>query len=242
MIYDESNEKVEIPQSEWISLCKMNLVNLETLRQKDIRQKLRCLNEKVIEYDQYYYEQKKEEDSKFLLVGRKKRNKNDKSNLVKEEMRNLKKENDSSMKYLSFEMIGEKKGKLLKGKLKIETILPDKKFLHGYHISMDVHDEKDPNIIKENMKFNSKDISINSRNFKFTNLNIILQMNKHNINEIEIENFEKEKIRNRENILLKRYIDEITLSSHFADIVYDNCEVSLLEILKYFVYFERRKV
>jgi hypothetical protein len=243
MIYDESNEKVEIPQSEWISLCKTNLVNQETLRQKDIRKRLRSLNDKVIEYDEYYYEQKKgEEETNLLLVSRKKRNKNNKSNLAKDQMKNLNKAKDSSLKYLSFGVLGEKKGKLIKGKLKIETILTDKKFFHGFNISMDIIDEKDPNIIKENMKFNSKEISINSRNFKFTNLNIILQMNKQLIYEDDIEQFEKEKIKNRDNILLKRYIDEIILSSHFADIVYDNCEVSLLEILKYFVYFERRKV
>ena len=67
-------------------------------------------------------------------------------------------------------------------------------------------------------------------------------MNKALLVDSKLEEFENEKKKNRENIVFKRYLDEITLSSHFIDMIYDNCEVSIMEILKYFVYFERRKV
>ena len=138
--------------------------------------------------------------------------------------------------------MGEKSKVIKKGNIKIETIMGEKKMCHGFNISLDVTALENPDKIIETIKFDTKEICINARNFRFTKLNAILQLNKTKINEEVIQEFEKEKQVYRDEINFKRYLDEITLSTHFYDMVYDNCDVTIMEIFKYFVYFEKRKV
>ena len=318
IIYDESNEKVEIPPHEWISLSRSNVKNQETLRQKNIRLKIKSLNGVKCTYDEFFYERKKEtipinkknvtkaksindknlkikenenkdnsaengnngqnslkvieiekinnsleadktkrenilkiienENKDINLEAEKikgqntlKINENEKKVIIGDGfLKGLKSMKDMSGKLFSF--LGDKSLETKTGILKIQTIMGDKKICHGLNITMEVDDPENPGNIKEIIKFDEKEIGINSRNFRFTKLNILLQLNENLINEESIKNNENEKQEFRDYTNFKRYLDEITLSSHFYDMVYDNFDVTIMEIFKYFVYFEKRKV
>ena len=248
MIYDETSEKVEIPSNEFATFARLNTQNSEILRQKYIRDQLRSLNKHSVKYDEFYYDKKQKEedekedqdigtDQKSLL---KKRKKKKKDYDVVEDLNKLK---DLSLQIFSFGLLGRKEDTVKAGIFRIETILPDKMLVQGYNIFIDVKDKE--NLKKketiETIKFESNEICINAKNFKYTKLNIILLMNDEKIKDDMISENTEKKVMNRYEITFKRYIDEITLSSLFVDMIYDNINVTIVEIFLYFLKFEKRK-
>lgn len=243
MIYDESGERIEIPESEYATLARLNVQNSDILRQKYIRDQLRALNKFSVKYDEFFNEKKKKDDeekeerelnneSKYLI--KKKKNALD---VVKD----LNKLKDLSLQIFSLGMLGKKEDTLKQGKFRVETNIPEKMLVHGFNLYFDEIDQDNSKKIKETIEFDTSEISINQKNFKYTKLSSILQMNDDKIKDDVIRENNKKKAMNRFDMTFKRFLDEITLSSLFLDMILDNENVTIGEIFLYFINYEKRK-
>ena len=204
MIYDQSNQKVEIPKSEWITFMNLNMQNAEINRQRQIRYKLRSLHNKEVIFNENYFEDREKE------------------NLLKKKKLNLDRESE-----------------IKKGILKVISVIEGNNSAHGFKIYIEI---KDPKKKKSNelIKFDTNEISLNPRNFKYSRLNILISMNYNLITESNLSQITQSKEKQREKQCIKRYLSEITLSSLFYDLIYNNQEIIFLETIKYFVHFEKR--
>jgi len=223
MIYDETSEVVEIASSEWIKLAELNIKNKDILRQRSIREQLRSMNrQKNVVYDEFFFD--KAEKEKFDAM----KLQNAFSEEEKQVLINEKKEYDEDNAY-SFK----------KGDLKVHTLSVNDPMAHGLYVALenvrDINNQKQSDI-----EFDTHEIYLNKRNFKNSSLNIILSMNQNNEDQYDI--VLKNKKDYRKYLNLKRYTEEITLSTYFYSFIYNNHNVNLMQVLKYFPKFERRKV
>jgi hypothetical protein len=254
IIYDETNEKAEVPEHEWVTFARLNIQNKDTLRQRFIRDQIRALNKQIVKYDEFYYEKKeiaekeklkKElenqgEDGKGLLK-KKSNKKKTKSNLdLGEDINKMK---DASLQMFSLGLIGKKDDTEKVGLLRVESIVPDNMLLQGLNIYFDEKEKLNPNskLIKSTIKFDSGEISINVKNFKFTKINALMQLNEEKIKDDILQKNNEKKVNYRYDTTFRRFIDEITLSNLFIDLIYDDSDVTILEIFMYFLKFEKRK-
>lgn len=270
IIYDETNEKVEIPKTGWIHLCKLNLHNYEIIRQVSIREQLRLLHLKEVSYDENYFEKsvgkKKEnknnnEEMKKLMQEKKKAEINIKNikkglkfikNLKSAKNKKIIEKNSKSKTDNEQKQSTDPKAKknkkvpnqpprdIKKGILHVESIIPENPMTHGFKIYLKVYDPKNPKKLKETINFDALDICVNARNFRYCRLNILLTMNDHLIKEEDAILQKKKKEAYRKENCFKRYLNELTLSSLFCNMIYDNSEVTLMEIFKYFIKYEKR--
>jgi hypothetical protein len=269
IIYDETNEKVEIPKSGWVQLCKLNLHNYEILRQVSIREQLRVLHLKEVSYDENYFDKsfgKKKgksnnEEMKKLMEEKKKvevniknikkglkfiknlknsKNKKAADKNSKNKIDNLKQNPANSKTSKNKKVSNLPPREIKKGILHVESIIPDNPMTHGFKIYLKVYDPKKPNKLKETINFDSYDICLNARNFRYCRLNILLTMNDHLIREEDLVQERKKKDVYRKEKCYNRYLNELTLSSLFCNMIYDNSEVTLMEIFKYFLKYEKR--
>jgi hypothetical protein len=79
MIYDQTNQKVEIPKSEWITFINLNIQNSEINRQRHIRYKLKSLHNQEVVFDENYFEDRETEK----LINKKKKLDENKSEIKK---------------------------------------------------------------------------------------------------------------------------------------------------------------
>jgi len=186
--------------------------------QRKIREQLRSMDEQKIDFDEYFYEKTERTKEKEINID--------------EEMEEIMKqgkecEEDNILSIKS-------------GVLRVKTISSTDNMAHGFKITMENVTNKITGDPEPDIKFNTREIYLNPRNFKNSNIDILLQMNK--INDDSLNALLHNKQNFRKDLNLKRYTEEITLSSHFYRLVFDNQNVTLLEVFKYFVKFERRKV
>jgi hypothetical protein len=176
------------------------------------------------------------EDGKGLL---KKKSKKKKLNAV-EEMNKLK---EAALQKFNLGLIGKKEDTEKVGLLRVESVVPDNMLLQGMNVYFDEKDKSNPNSksVKNTIKFNSSEISINIKNFKFTKINALIRMNEEKIKDDIIQKNNEKKINYRYETTFRRFIDEITLSNLFIDLIYDDSDVTILEMFMYFLRFERRK-
>ena len=225
IIYDDTSELVEIPSSEWIKLSELNTINKDVLRQRNIREQLKSMNNMVVDYDENFFE--KTAKLKFQTDLMDRATDDEKERIIKKE-----KMHDE-----------EKVETQIKGTLKVNTLTEQNENAHGFKVWIEnvvntASNEKLPDII-----FDTKEIYLNNRNFKNSNLNIILTMNKSKMPNDDALNaiIEKKKDFRKDNNI-KRYTEEITLSTHFYTLVYANQDITLLEVFRYFARYEKRKV
>ena len=219
MIYDDTSEVVEIPPNEWVKLAELNTTNQDVIRQRRIRELLRSMNNQSITYDETFFE--KTEKQKFDIEKIMVANEEEKEIIVK---MNNEEENSS----------------LVTGILKVTTISSETDFAHGFKVTLEnvvnsVTKEK-----QEDIPFDITEIYLNKRNFKNSNLNIILSMNQNTDQQYDSIVTRKKEYRNDLN--LKRCYEEKTLSTLFYTFIYNNQNVSLMEIFKYFPRYENKKV
>ena len=254
IIYDETNEKAEVPEHEWVIFARLNFQNKDTLRQKFLREQLRALNKQIVKYDEFYYEKKEKaekekldkelenqgDDGKGLLKKKSKKKKTKSSLDVVEDINKMK---DASLQMFSLGLIGKKEDTEKVGVLRVESIVPDNMLLQGLNVYFDEKDKSNPNskLIKSTTKFDAGEISINVKNFKFTKINALMQLNEDKIKDDILQKNSEKKVNYRYETTFRRFIDEITLSNLFIDIIYDDTDVTILEIFMYFLKFERRK-
>ena len=254
VVYDETNEKAEVPEYEWVTFARLNFQNTDILRQKYIREQLRALNNEIVKYDEFYYEKRKKEeeamnlkeinekaeDSKGLLR-KKLKKKNKKSKL--DEADDIDKPKEDSLQKFNLGLLAIKKDTLKVGTLRVETLIPDRMLVQGFKIFFDENNKKDSksNTDKKTITFDASEISLNVKSFKFSKINVLIKMNEDKIKDDTLQNNNEKKINNRYETTFKRHLDEITLSNLFIDFVYDDPNVTLLDIFRYFLKFEKRK-
>ncbi len=228
MIYDDTCEVVEIPSKEWIKLAELNIQNKDVIRQREIREQLRSMNGMEVKFDQYFFDKTEHKNNEIEIVIEEKES----------ILENKNKDNDE-----------ETSNSLKLGTLKAHSISTLNEMSHGFKIYMenvidDETKETEPDIV-----FDTKEIYLNKRNFTNSNLNILLQMNLFNQKNHDSEQYNHEnnpiiqkKKEYRKEVNMKRYTEEITLSTIFYLLVFNNQNVTLMEIFKYFARFEKRKV
>ena len=245
LIYDETGEKVEIPESEFATLGRLNIQNSDILRQKNIRDQLRSLNNLSVKYDEFYNEKKKKEDEEREEKELNNAKKNDPRSKKKKKgefnvVEDLNKLKDLSLQIFSLGMLGGE-NIIKNGKFRVETNVPNKLLVQGFNIYFDEIDKDNSKKIKETIKFDQSEISLPAKNFKYSILNSILKINDEKIKDNAILDINLKKKMNRFEMTFKRYLDEITLSSLFLDLIYDNMSVTIAEIFHYFLNFEKRR-
>ena len=255
MIYDETNEKVLIPKREYIALCKSNFDNDNLKFKTQKRNELRCLNGvSDLLYDEYYLEKQeimkqKENDSKELenrYVNKKGKIKELIKNhyetillkwlYQKEDIKDDEQEvldqitSDSNSSEKNYKMMRVKKGTLY-----ILSNDETDPFSQGFNIQL-----KTPSSV---IQFDFNDVTLSPQNFSYSKLNILLTLNKQKIkkNSSNFFQYVNTQKRERKRKCLQRYIKEISLSSLFYDIIYNNKEITLIEVMYYFIRFEKRK-
>jgi len=224
MIYDDTCEVVEIPSREWIKLAELNTVNQDVLRQRRIREQLRSMNEQEINYDEYFFEKTSKQKSELEKM--KGVSEDEKERIINEDNNGGAEEEASPS--------------LLTGILKVQTISEKNEFAHGFIVVLENVKNVATGDSEKDIKFDTREIYLNERNFTNSNLSIILKMNK--VNEEKLNEIILKKKNKRRELNVKRYTEEITLSTQFYKLVFNNQNVTLLEIFKYFAKYERRKV
>ena len=202
MIYDDTDEKVEIPRKEWIKLCRMNVNDENVKKIKEIRNQLRCLIGKNV------YMVKK---------GRK-------SESNKEDMFMMEINNTEEIEAISNNEV--------KGVLKISTSDCHSDYSHGFNVEL---------ITPSNKSISIDSNVSNTLNAVPYDINALLLLNKSLITQSSLYTVSRKYNEWKCKHNLIRYLNEVTLSSWFYELVYDNQEITIYELIYYMTKYEKRK-